>query len=563
MTDFDLIAQPNKEIMARLERFNKATKETEEIQGSVLTFNLNIDSTSDIRRTVALTMCFDPATSAYFSNRLKSAWFNQIIIMYFGIKDQETKMYRWFPIGRFLLTNDNYYYSETSQQLTLSVADLMASITEERGNQVGSETIIEAGANLQDTMEQTANRFFPWLQQCITWNGVNNGGNTWSDYSATAWSGIKYGGDNKAICDFGGNVVPYDLEFNETTYPYEIIKKMVELYPCYEQFISVDGVYTVQEVPTGMDDAVVLTADQMSQLVIDENGSATPKDIKNTTELWGRELDADRTATSCDGTTTSGTYALFFDDTFGALEDGFLFSFTPDVASILGQKIKIQDTAEHTIGKMGSDGVFTGLERRELKAGTQYVVKYTDSHFVLQGPSYIHVICFEYNARPNADTIEALKTTYGCQDIKIIVNRYSEFSVEKVGVLKQVLKDGGYANIYTTDLAYERASYENWQKSRKQDEITLTMLYVPWLDVNQKVRYASLTGGDEADYLVKTISTSLDNCTMQITMTRFYPYYPWLRPTNTWGMLNNGTNYWGDIDELYWDEILYPVNTGA
>lgn len=559
MTDLELITQPCKQILIKLECIDRATNKVCELQGRLLDSSLNIDSSSDIRRTISLVAHLTREVDGYFASRLTEVWLNQMFILSLGVLDKQTGLYRWFPLGRFLLTNDNYLYDATNQQVTISAADLMVSLIEERGSQVGSEVVIKADSNMQDVMEQTANRFFPWVQQSKTWGQIKDSHAYWGE-NQQSWTQLKYGSDQKSICDFKGNVVPYDLEFEQTAYPYDFTKKIVNLWPCYEQYIDVYGVYTVKEIPTGLDDEPVLLAEDVDQLVISDSGSCSPKSIKNTTEIWGKEIDADYTAESCDGVSSPGIYELFFDSSYEVLEDGFFFTFTPDVDSILGQKIQIQDTQAYSVGKMDANSVFTSLGKKGLKAGIQYAIKYTNHQFVLQGESKIHVMCLEYNAHPGIEAMEQLKIDHGCENIKIIINRYSSFSVEKVGILKQVLKDGDYDNIYTTELAYERASLENWNSTRAQENVVLSMIYVPWLDVNQKITYKSIITGNIDDYLVKRIVVSLVDFTMEITLTKFYPYYPWLRKTTTWGNIKGNNRAWKELRNFYWDEILYPVN---
>lgn len=554
MTNMELITQPIKEAYVRIELRAQDGGLLENLEGELLTLSGNVDSDSDIRRTATIELHLDKY--GYLKSRFSSAWMTQMMHLSFGLRDGNTSKIRWFPMGRYLLTKDSYTYDVATESLSLSVADLMASITEERGSAVGSEVTIPAGGTIQSVLEQTANRFFPWLQQAARWMDVKS---TWGARATDTWKQMRNRGDNVAICDFGGKTVPYDLEFDRGSYPYEFIKKLVDLYPCYEHFISVDGVYTAQEVPSGVGDPVVITADEMAQLVITESGEAQPKDIKNTTELWGQELDADYTAKSCDGTTTPGTYHVLFDDSFTVLEDGFLFAFTPDVDSVTGQLMKVQDLPAAVIGTMDGSDVFLPIKRNAIRGDIQYVVKYTAGHFVLQGQSNIHVICFEYNAMPTEAEIEKLRQEYGCMDIKIMINRYTDFSVEKIGVQRQVLTGGDYDNIYTTELAYERASYENWQKARQQDTLTVTTLYAPWLDVNKKIAYKSIVTGETHEYMVKAISLSVPAFTMQLSLTRFYPYYPWLRRTTTWGKLKADGKKWSDLKGMIWDEVMYPI----
>lgn len=83
-----------------------------------------------------------------------------------------------------------------------------------------------------------------------------------------------------------------------------------------------------------------------------------------------------------------------------------------------------------------------------------------------------------------------------------------------------------YDNIYSNDLAEQRARYEIYLRSRLHDNITITCVPIYWLDVNQIIEY-NLTDPEAHDlWLIKSISTdfSVDG-TQTITAMRYYPLY--------------------------------------
>ena len=94
--------------------------------------------------------------------------------------------------------------------------------------------------------------------------------------------------------------------------------------------------------------------------------------------------------------------------------------------------------------------------------------------------------------------------------------------------IRQVLRDGEYANIYTTELAYKRAAYENWRKTRLQDTVDLEMVFIPWMDVNDKISYTSPVTGEVGVWLVQSISIDLTKWTMTVKCSRFIEQYPWV-----------------------------------
>jgi len=137
----------------------------------------------------------------------------------------------------------------------------------------------------------------------------------------------------------------------------------------------------------------------------------------------------------------------------------------------------------------------------------------------------------------------------------IAIDRDSLFSVEWIGEKVQVFSGGEFENIYTTELALERAYYENWKAARIQDTLKVTTLYVPWLDVNQKIEYRSIATKKVNEYMISSIQVNLETFTMTMNMSRFYPFYPWLRNTLSWE--DYAENTWDELTELYWDEMTY------
>lgn len=56
------------------------------------------------------------------------------------------------------------------------------------------------------------------------------------------------------------------------------------------------------------------------------------------------------------------------------------------------------------------------------------------------------------------------------------------------------------------------------------------MHLIPWLDVNQKIKYAAryLKNDTPVEWITKKIDTNLGEGVMNVTMSRYYPYYPYI-----------------------------------
>ena len=91
-----------------------------------------------------------------------------------------------------------------------------------------------------------------------------------------------------------------------------------------------------------------------------------------------------------------------------------------------------------------------------------------------------------------------------------------------------VCTGGEYDNIYSDDLAQQRARYEIYLKARLHDSITINTIPIYWLDVNQIIDYTLPNNTtEENDYwLVKSISTEVStNGTQSINAIRYYPEF--------------------------------------
>jgi hypothetical protein len=205
--------------------------------------------------------------------------------------------------------------------------------------------------------------------------------------------------------------------------------------------------------------------------------------------------------------------------------------------------MKIQDTTEYGIyiEKMGTDEntgeitlVYVPVEADAMKANIPYVIKYFEQRFILQGELQIRCIVQEIVEEPSQAGKDHYMTENNCTNVKWIINPDSPYACTVSpttgwiqGEMRQVLSDGEYSNIYTTQLAYERAEYENWLKCRMQDSIEIETILIPWMDINDKIQYTSPVSETVNTWLVQDIDYDFSNWTMTVKASRFYPYYPW------------------------------------
>ena len=94
--------------------------------------------------------------------------------------------------------------------------------------------------------------------------------------------------------------------------------------------------------------------------------------------------------------------------------------------------------------------------------------------------------------------------------------------------VRYVCSGGEYDNIYSNDLALQRARYEVYLRSRLHDSIDIVCAPIYWLDVNQVIAYRLPNSTSQKDdlWLVKSISTDISVDGKQtINAIRYYPEY--------------------------------------
>ena len=630
--DAALINNRNHIVQYKLELLNENLIAESELTGDTAEVNFNIDSTTDIRRTADLTMVVEDET--WMTDNFEIGWLNKLIRFSIGLKrpdgtyEEPEDKYKWYEIGTMLLSSDAFRFDTATKELHLSLVDMMAYGTSERGSQIGTGVMLEHNSEIGALLSRVIAWFMPYNETVIT--------EDWPD------------------------VLPYDMKFGAGSYPYDILRAILALFPWYEQYYDTKGKYHADKIPMNIEEDCLLYPEDIDDLIIAENRSFDFSKVKNTTEIYGHSITSHYTASTC--TLSGDTYTLSFPlSVMETLENNKKYGFTPTEDSPESPKIDIALTdpeAQHKADLLDSTG--EELPAGALRAGYAYVARCLDvpearyddhgnqqvvmvKKFFLMGQKEIHVIVREMNEMPSAEVIEADKNRNDCADIKYVINPESPYACDRIrnqpkynavscthnagtytltfdpalrafeknnrysfrpnvdslaapkvytaltdpteqstldlvdkhgaplaadaleadnvyvfqcletmerigftprivkklflvgkanrytistGEIRQVLYDGEYANIYTTQLGYERGEYENYLKCRMNTDVELTTVLIPFIDVNQKIEYTSPITGDVHQYIVKAVNMDITNFTMTMKLARFYNYYP-------------------------------------
>lgn len=473
--DIDILKQSEKKISLELYLLNENMKTIDSLHVALIDGSLSMDATADIRSTCSFT--FFVRDSSYLTNPKSKIWLDKYVRISVSIFSQRTQMELIYPLGIFMFNENSYQYDISTRTLNVSCIDCMGKLTGIRNGQVGAFlTKIPSGTNIRNSMISVVSQLGFIKKYLIEEIGA------------------EFGDVNDIYTDLKYNQVPYDLQFSSGTTVYNIISELRDLYSGYETFFDIDGTFVCQKIPNGTDSAVVLDNFILRDLIISESRNNSFEKVKNVTELWGKCIEVDRYSDTCSLVESQYNVKL---GSLDSLINYTVFGITIDKPNLNNPTIKINDFEAFPV--VNSDAI--PVESEAFTKNTLYAFKYLNSKFYFLGEPQIHAIYKDENPE-------------------------SPFNVNELGEILDVKTGGDYDNIYSNDLALQRAKYENWLTTRLQDSVTLTTLIIPWLQVNQKISYQSKITGKDEEYIIKSISMAFKDGTMSIQAIKFYPLYP-------------------------------------
>lgn len=470
--DYNIIKQKNTERYIKLNLLDFNYNVVDELSGNMLSCSVRCDADSDLRR--SCNVSFVVTDSGYEVGAGNRVWLDKFVQLYIGLKNIYTQEIQWYNQGIYLIDAPSYEYNATTHTLTFAGLDLMSKLTGARNGQLpGMPTVIKQGENVRQAIIAT----------------------------------LVLGGFTKYIveeCKVNNVIqpVPYDIQIDQGGYVFDILSKLRDIMPKYQMYFDVDGVFHYEPIPSGEDEPVLITDDIWNSVVTGETINTDFTTVKNYIEVYGRThevqyYDANPIFTRV------GQIMVNVSFNIPAYQDSeySLIGFTSPSGVPSGGifRISINNTAIGTLK----------VNRGTLQANQYYVIQ--------RIPVNSSDDKFEFLGGLQAKSI--------WQD----TNPESPFYVNgSVGIIREVLCGGEYENITSDALAQQRAELEGYWKCRLNDNITLNVVPIPWIDVNIVVSHAPKQGDVTNRYIIKSYSVDYGSVssTMSITMITFYPYYP-------------------------------------
>lgn len=188
------------------------------------------------------------------------------------------------------------------------------------------------------------------------------------------------------------------------------------------------------------------------------------------------------------------------------------------------------------------DGNDVLMDGTEVAWDTMIVIKYSPTYkkFYYRGEQQVHAMVMLVDKQPTEEEIKQAKIKEGCNNLKFVsleenTGSISEanprFTIDRIGRRNKICSGSEYDPYTTDESAMQCAEYELWKSCRLTDNVTVECLLIPWLDVNQKLSYIPRyidTNGEALEFLIKKIDISLGEGTMTLTLSRYFPFYPYI-----------------------------------
>lgn len=589
-SDITLCKSRSKHIYMRFLLLDSEMHTLDELQGVCVSGTINLDVTSDVRRTCSIELYYKDST--YDVAEYNKIWLNRKVKVQIGIANCNSSEKTWYDMGIFVFDNCSYNYSGDTKTLSIECSDLVSTINGTHGGlQDGESFKIEEGNDLKKVVEDLLDNHsdikehnihtigvYGCLQnKSVDWkkNRIDSGSSpevvdleerdgvdylydspyldSHELYAASSGEKITaISSDFRLVSDVDvskyvdmgtWHTVPYDLEFDAGTSLYEFITTIRDLYSGYESFFDTDGRFVLQMIPTCENDPVFLEYYDLSSLVISESIDIDFTTIKNATVIYGKSIEADRFADE-----KAATFVGYDDTLKGYVVNidleklfvnnnsklGFIMPEFPELTgsqkeSPLYLKVNAYSSSVLATGEISSvtNTKIIPCKNRVTVVEDKADTTATKDRFTpIPLKTFVPGESYCFKYNKNQDCYQYL----GMYQIEAYTeDRLSDspFSIDKIGLRLQVLTGGEYDDITDIELCQQRADYENWLAGRFNDSLTLETVLIPFLEGNQKITYRSKMNGQTATYIIKSISFNISNePTCSLTMSKYYDLYP-------------------------------------
>ena len=533
--------------------------------------SFTIDANSDIRRTCSIT--FTPRDSSFDISQGNKIWLDKYVQVFVGQKDMRTNKIEYTNMGIYLINNPQRVYSVTDNTLTIQGIDLMAKLTGLRnGNLQGIPYLIPQGTNVRvaiiacleiagftkyvvdeceidvpnDIKVDVGGTIYQLL---VKLRDILPNYQMYFDVDGVFHYNLIPSGHNEQIM-VDDDIWSVNLIDYQKSTDFESLKNSIEVFGKTHDIKNYGGQAIVEE------DTYKISLSGISKLNRNTKiGFNTSVDLGSTKKLSvtmsKNKIDNSGNVTT---ETKTETYPI-------RTEKGVVPTFKDENTYYVVKFVYGTDHWEFTNVQQVENPNRAVINDNTYIITDSSISDYTDGmtytfRTPMTGCENVYMPYFQINSLKKIEIHNTVKlrndTTYTLKYFEASEydqekyfqfmgevtpyaqikedNPYSPYYVGgSVGEIRIVLSGGEYDNIYTSDLAFERAKWELYQRCRLLDNVTLNCVPIYWLDVNWLVEITlpNKYGTKEKElYIIKSININGGlSSTQSITLMRYLPFY--------------------------------------
>ena len=533
--------------------------------------SFTIDANSDIRRTCSIT--FTPRDSSFDISQGNKIWLDKYVQVFVGQKDMRTNKIEYTNMGIYLINNPQRVYSVTDNTLTIQGIDLMAKLTGLRnGNLQGIPYLIPQGSNVRvaiiacleiagftkyvvdeceidvpnDIKVDVGGTIYQLL---VKLRDILPNYQMYFDVDGVFHYNLIPSGHNEQIM-VDDDIWSVNLIDYQKSTDFESLKNSIEVFGKTHDIKNYGGQAIVEE------DTYKISLSGISKLNRNTKiGFNTSVDLGSTKKLSvtmsKNKIDSSGNVTT---ETKTETYPI-------RTEKGVVPTFKDENTYYVVKFVYGTDHWEFTNVQQVENPNRAVINDNTYIVTDSSISNYTDGmtytfRTPMTGCENVYMPYFQINSLKKIEIHNTVKlrndTTYTLKYFEASeydqekyfqfmgeVTPYAQIKEENpyspyyvggsVGEIRIVLSGGEYDNIYTSDLAFERAKWELYQRCRLLDNVTLNCVPIYWLDVNWLVEITlpNKYGTKEKElYIIKSININGGlSSTQSITLMRYLPFY--------------------------------------
>ncbi len=474
-TDLSLLRQGTQEIYLKVELLNSNMKILDSLEGQIVNDNYSQDNESIQRRSYNFDLIV--LNSSFIIGKDKKIWSDKRIRVFYGIKSIRTKEIIWYQLGVFCYISMKYAFSSTEKKLSVACADLMA--------------LYDGTLNGQIHGYGSSNNSPDYAIKNLTLPAGE-------DIRSSVIAILKDAGIDRYIVEDIGKPIPYDLTFETGSTYADIWTKIRDLYDSWEYYFDADGTFIWRQIPTCLEDPVVLNDITMQDIVVSESADTKFDGIYNVTEIWGKVLELE----------SDDRYAetsIYNDNTYRIIFDMYTSWDSIDNLTQLAFKVSAVNEAapNFTINNYSPIPIYDG-NGKPLKAGN-----------LLKDNIYV----FRYRRISTEHNALFLLGQFQCYGKYVEESVDCPFSTTNLGY--EISQSLDYSSLSDNAACFNQAEFLTYKSTAMMDTINLTTLVVPWLEVNTKIEFTPKYNNLTNQYIVKNLSWSTGNGTMSVTLYKF------------------------------------------